>query len=154
MKNFFHSTFACLSLTLMALPSFSQSSVFVSESNVALQGYDVVSYHNAHSAIRGSADFTVKQDGATYYFSSLANKEAFKKNSSAFLPAYGGYCAFAMAMKGAKVPSDPKTFKIYNGKLYLFFNDYYEGNPFNTIIPWNSGEKEMLTKANANWKNM
>ena len=70
------------------------------------------------------------------------------------MPQYGGYCAFAMAMKNAKVPSDPKTFKLHNGKLYLFFNDYYQGDPFNTIIPWNADERNMINKANTNWKTM
>jgi len=71
-----------------------------------------------------------------------------------YVPQFGGYCAFAMAMKSAKVPSDPKTFKLHDGKLYLFFNDYYQGTPFNTIIPWNADEQNMLSKANANWKTM
>jgi len=75
------------------------------------------------------------------------------KDPSAYQPVYGGYCAFAMAMKGAKVPSDPQTFKIRDGKLYLFFNDYYEGTPFNTIVPWNGNEAEMMAKTNTNWKN-
>ena len=52
-------------------------------------------------------------------------------------------------MKNATVPSNPETFKLYNGKLYLFFNDYYEGTAFNTIMPWNSDE-EKLKKASLN----
>jgi len=49
------------------------------------------------------------------------------------------------------VPSDPETFKLRDGKLYLFFNDYYQGEPFNTIVPWNADEPELVRKANANW---
>lgn len=45
----------------------------------------------------------------------------------------------------------PKKFKLIDGKLYLFFNDYYKGKPFNTIVPWNSAEKEMIAKADKNW---
>lgn len=49
---------------------------------------------------------------------------------------------------------DPETFKLHNGKLYLFFSDYYEGTPFNTIIPWNSDEENLKNKADMNWESM
>ena len=59
-----------------------------------------------------------------------------------------------MGMKNAKVESDPESFKLYNGKLYLFFNDYMEGEPFNTIIPWNADEQNAKKMADANWQAM
>lgn len=126
-----------------------------SEKNVAAQGYDVVAYFNTHKAVKGEKSYKVKDEGVTYLFSSAKNAAEFKANASKYKPAYDGYCAFAMAMKGAKVPSDPNTFKIRDGKLYLFFNDYYEGKKFNTIVPWNNAnEAEMVAKANANWKKL
>ena len=140
---------ACLMLISQA--GFAQSKVFTNADNIALGGYDVVAYHKANAAVRGSNEHTATANGATYYFSSADNQKAFQASPAKYLPEYGGYCAFAMAMKGAKVPSDPKTFKLHDGKLYLFFNDYYEGKPFNTIIPWNSDEKNMIAKADANW---
>ncbi|MGW9684579.1 YHS domain-containing (seleno)protein [Flagellimonas sp. 2504JD1-5] len=133
-------------------PSHSQNNVAVNAEGVALNGYDVVAYFKQHEAVRGNNAHAVKNDGAMYYFSSAENASAFKSNPKMFQPVYGGYCAFAMAMKGAKIPADPKTFKIRDGKLYLFFNDYYEGKPFNTIVPWNSNEKEMIVKADQNWR--
>ncbi|WP_190810413.1 YHS domain-containing (seleno)protein [Flagellimonas sp. S3867] len=132
--------------------SYSQNKVATNAEDVALNGYDVVAYFKQHQAVRGNNANAVKKDGATYYFSSAENASAFKSNPKMFQPVYGGYCAFAMAMKGAKVPADPNTFKLRDGKLYLFFNDYYEGKPFNTIVPWNSNEKEMIAKADQNWK--
>ena len=122
------------------------------EGPVAIHGYDVVSYHKAHLAVRGSVDHAVLSGGLTYYFRSKENALAFKANPDAFKPAYGGHCAFAMAAKGAKAPADPKTFKIRGGILYLFYNDLYEGRPFNTIVPWNADEKNMIKKANINWQ--
>ena len=98
--------------------------------------------------------FIVFQFAFDYWFSSSENKSKFQAASGKYLPQYGGYCAFAMAMKSAKVPSDPQTFKLHDGKLYLFFNDYYQGEAFNTIIPWNTDERDMINKANANWKTM
>ncbi len=144
-----------LIITLMysSLPNLGQDQVFVNDRGVALNGYDVVAYRQQHAALRGSADFSAEFQGATYYFNSAENLKSFKQDPAGYLPAFGGYCAFAMAMKGETVPSDPRTFKFHDGKLYLFFNDYYQGKPFNTIIPWNQDERELVDKAQANWNN-
>ena len=147
----FHSVLFTATLLFVAQLSIGQSNVNANADHVALGGYDVVAYHNVYDAVRGNNEFAATHRDATYYFSSAENQKAFQESPSKYLPEYGGYCAFAMAMKGAKVPTDPHTFKIRDGKLYLFFNDYYEGKPFNTIIPWNGSEQEMIGKANANW---
>ena len=52
----------------------------------------------------------------------------------------------------AKAPVDPETFRIDDGKLYLFYNDYWEGKPFNTIVPWLNNESEMEKLAVTNWR--
>ncbi|CAN0588418.1 unnamed protein product [Laminaria digitata] len=127
---------------------------FSNEQGVALGGYDVVGYFKAHEAERGSKAFSVSIKGSTFYFANAENKAAFEKNPSAYLPAFGGYCAFAMASGNGQVPSNPETFKVYNGKLYLFYNDYYEGTPFNTIVPWNADEAKNLAQAEQNWQKL
>ena len=152
--NFLKSFLTLLILTSSISTAFSQSNVFANDHKIALNGYDVVAYFNQYEAERGNNGHAVTVDGTTYYFSSAENAKNFKANPSAYQPQYGGYCAFAVAMKGAKVPSDPTTFKIRDGKLYLFFNDYYEGKPFNTIVPWNGNEANMISKASTNWKTL
>ena len=104
--------------------------------------------------MRGSKNFSSEYEGVNYWFSSAANKQMFEKDPGKYAPQYGGWCAFAMGKKNAKVPSDPQTFKLYNGQLYLFYNDYMQGEPFNTIIPWNADEKNAKQLADANWKSM
>lgn len=150
--KYLNSILVLMTLVSLTTSSCAQSEIFTNDQHIAIGGYDVVAYFNSYEAVRGSNANAVTIEGSTYYFSSAENAAVFKKNPTAYLPQYGGYCAFAMAMQGAKVPSDPKTFKIRDEKLYLFFNDYYEGKPFNTIVPWNGSESAMLTKANANWK--
>lgn len=132
----------------------SGSKYFVDENNVAIKGYDLVAYANQNAAIKGNSSFSSEHDGAKWLFSSAENKAAFKENPSKYLPAYGGYCGFAMAAKNEKVPTDPETFKYYNGQLHLFFNDLWDGQKFNTIVPWNADEKNMKETANTNWKAM
>ena len=132
--------------TLILISVLSASSTFagkpsVNDENVANDGYDVVSYFTSHQAERGSKSHNAKHNGATYYFTNNEHKESFAKNPQNYLPQYDGYCAFAVAKHASKVKADPKTFKLSNRKLYLFFNDFYEGTPTNTIVFWNGAEK-------------
>ncbi len=124
------------------------------EKGVAIGGYDVICYASDNRAVRGSAQHSSLHDGATFYFASPENKKQFDTEPLKYLPAYGGHCAFAMAVGNGKVPCDPQTFKFHNGRLYFFFNDYYEGAPFNTIVPWNADEEKLITKADANWREL
>lgn len=118
------------------------------EQDVAAKGYDVVAYIKQGKAVKGSASFAVVHQGVKYYFASAANKEVFKNNAAAYEPQYGGWCAYAMGATGEKVDIDPETFKVVNGKLYLFYNRFFN----NTLPKWNKDEANLKTKADANWK--
>lgn len=128
--------------------------VFVNKDNVANNGYDLVNYFTTNTAERGSKEFSTDHNEATYYFASAKNLNAFKKAPNDYLPQYGGYCSFAVAKMNQKVPVDPQTFRVDDGKLYLFYNDYWEGKPFNTIVPYLSNEAEMDKLAKENWKSL
>ena len=73
----------------------------------------------------------------------------FLKNPSKYEPQYGGWCAYAMGSAGEKVEINPETFKIIDGKLYLFYNAYFN----NTLKSWNKEETKLKSQADTNWKN-
>ncbi len=140
-------------LVLFALKGFSQNdtkriSEFNLEKKVAIQGYDPVAYFKQAKAIKGKKELAAAFEGVNYYFSSLGNKEAFLKAPSAYEPQYGGWCAYAMGDSGEKVEVNPETFKILDGKLYLFYNAYFT----NTLKSWNKDQSNLKTKADRNWK--
>ena len=139
-------------IVLIAINNTNAQDVFKDKNNVANKGYDVVNYFTSYTAERGSKDFSIEHEGAIYYFVSKENLETFKKNPKKYLPQYDGYCAFGVAKSNTKFPVDPKTFRIDDGKLYLFYNDFYEGKPFNTMIPWINNEEKMEKLAEVNWK--
>lgn len=118
--------------------------------DIAISGYDPVAYFNLNKAVKGKKDFIVNQDGVYYLFSTAENKEEFKKNPSRYEPQYGGWCAYAMGAKGQKVTVDPETFKIIDGKLYLFYNSSFN----NTLKTWNKDETNLKSQADNNWKNI
>ena len=117
---------------------------------VALSGYDAVAYFTINKATRGSKEFSTRFAGVSYYFSSAQNLDAFKKNPEKYMPQYGGWCAYAMGAKGEKVEVDPETFKIVDGKLYLFYNKFFN----NTLNSWNKDEANLKMKADQNWKKL
>lgn len=121
---------------------------FNTEKNIALKGYDPVAYFTQNKAIKGSNKYTVNLDGIIYYCSSQINKDLLTKSPTKYEPQYGGWCAYAMGAKNTKVEIDPETFKILDGKLYLFYNKLFT----NTLIFWNKDEANLKLKADANWK--
>lgn len=119
----------------------------VSRTGLAIEGYDPVAYFSKQKAIEGKKELSLVMNGATWYFSSPENRDLFKANPAKYEPQYGGWCAYAMGAKGEKVEVDPETFKVLNGKLYLFYNKYFN----NTLKSWDKDEVNLKDKADVNW---
>ena len=119
------------------------------EDGVAINGYDPVSYFDG-KPLEGTKSFQYTHQGVTYRFANQANMDKFKANPSKYEPAYGGWCAYAMGAKGEKVEVNPETYKITNGRLYLFYNAFFN----NTLKDWNKDEKGLMKKADDNWKKL
>ena len=117
------------------------------EKGVAIQGYDPVAYFLQNKAVKGNKQFTALADGVTYNFLSATNKDLFVKDYKKYEPQYGGWCAYAMGATNEKVEIDPETFKIVNGKLYLFYHSWVN----NTLNKWNKDEANLKAKADKNW---
>lgn len=117
MKRLFLPFFALALLVFPALSHAGESSVALD--TVAVQGYDLVSYHLGDGVpVRGNGNNVAYSNGAVYLFANAENKKAFEANPAKYLPAYGGYCAFG-ASKGKKFVGDPLLYRLVNGKLYL-----------------------------------
>jgi hypothetical protein len=145
----------CLSILAVAMGSvYGQSDEFRKQNfnvkkDLALEGYDPVSYFEG-SPLRGDPTRRFVHKGITYQFASVANLSKFKLMPDKYEPAYGGWCAYAMGESGEKVKIDPETFKILDGKLYLFYN--FWGN--NTLEDWKKNEIKLKEAADHNWKNI
>ena len=118
------------------------------EKGLAIQGYDPVAYFTQQKAVKGDPRYAVNASGVRYYFATEANKALFLKNPAAYEPQYGGWCAYAMGATGEKVEIDPETFKILNGKLYLFYHSWTN----NTLTKWNKDEANLKSRADKNWQ--
>ena len=91
------------------------------EGGIAVDGSDVVAYFTQGAPVAGDATITHDYMGATWQFSSEANRDAFAADPAAYAPQYGGYCAYAVS-QGYTAPTVPDAWTIVDGKLYLNFS--------------------------------
>lgn len=112
-------------------------------SNTGAGGYDVVSYFEAGEPTKGSADYSTRHQGATWRFASAENLARFSNNPELYLPAYGGYCAWAVS-QGYLAKGDPRHWSIRQGRLYLNYNQSVQDR-------WLQSPDKFIQQADANW---
>jgi YHS domain-containing protein len=137
-----------------ALSEHQRQADFALKDGLALQGYDPVAYFNGQPA-KGKPGLSTTYKGVTYRFANPQNRETFIKTPARYEPAYGGWCAWAMAEDGSKVSVDPESYKIVNGRLLLFYNGFWA----DTRKQWNQQaargeESAMLTEADGHWRRL
>ena len=138
-------------ITVQAAPTASIQERFDTLGNgVALGGFDPVAYfpEGGSKAAKGFIQRDLKHKGVTYRFASDANRDRFRANPEKYVPAFNGWCAWAMSELNAKVDVEPTAYEVYNGKLYVF----YDHADLNTRKMWLENPKGMISKANGNWK--
>ncbi|MFT5423939.1 MAG: hypothetical protein ACI89L_001731 [Phycisphaerales bacterium] len=113
----------------------------VDKNALAIKGYDPVSYfpEGGSTPTRGDKKIELVRLGVHYRFASEAHRELFKADPEKYEPAYGGWCAYAMA-KGDYTAPDPKRYLIQNGKLMLFYDGFFG----DTYKKWNDEEPKVL----------
>lgn len=150
MKNFVLS----LAFSLLAGTAFAGEQ-YLDETGFAASGYDVVSYFDLEQAAIGQSQplaalgqrsITADYNGATFAFSSTANRDRFLTNPAGFAPQYDGHCAYGVS-KGGKVPGNPNLWRIVDGKLYLNITTTVRGF-------WEEDITGNLLKSESNWLNI
>lgn len=106
-------------------------------------GYDPVAYFTDGKPMRGSGYHVTVHDGVAYAFTSEAHKKLFEANPLKYLPAYGGYCAYGVAV-GKKFIVDPEAWKIVDGTLYLNLDKTIQHK-------WEKDIPGYIKKADSNW---
>ena len=137
-----------LLMSLMAIPV-SPVSAFEAVNTsffggVALDGYDAVSYFRRSRAVKGKKSYAFEWKGATWLFSSSANRQRFSADPEFFAPQYGGYCSNQMSL-GYLSDIDPHVWRIIDHKLYLFGHD--EGR-----VRWASETHQRIADADRHWR--
>lgn len=136
MKNTMCSLTIIAALVTFVMPAFAGQLVNVAgASKIALDGYDPVAFFTDQKPTHGNPAISSTYNGAKYIFASNTHKEKFEASPEKYVPEFGGYCAYGVAVN-ALFPVDINTWQIRNGKLYLNlnpqilkeFNKDFEGN--------------------------
>ena len=89
------------------------------EQRLMLKGADVVAYFMQNKYVQGNAQFRSSYEGVDFRFASAEHKALFDQSPEKYLPEYGGYCANGIVY-GIPWGGDADTWKMINGKLYIF----------------------------------
>jgi len=159
MKKYIHCLPVLLTvLSTLPLHMFAEPAVEVRQreysldrGHLAAKGYDPVSYHLLNGPIKGKKSIAAEFRGVIYRFESQANKAEFLKDPTKYEPEYGGWCAWAM-LDGDRTEPNPKSYKIVDGKLYLFYDGFFG----DTLKAWNkkaaeTSDEALIKQADVRW---
>jgi YHS domain-containing protein len=117
--------------------------------------FDPVSYLKDNKAVKvggeNSKKFRASFEGSTYVFSSQSHLDLFKKNPAEFVPQFGGWCAYAVAVPKEKVDIDPYSFSVQDGKLLLFYNGFLNDTRKTWLHDKKKNPQTYLKEADSNW---
>lgn len=137
------STFATSALVVSSLSFAANIEVNANGNDLAIKGYDAVSYFSKGEPTKGTEKFTSAYNGAIYQFSSADNRDLFKADPAKYAPQYGGYCAMGVALN-RKLDTDPTAWHIQEGKLYLNLNKAVQKK-------WSTDIPGYIDTAQGNW---
>jgi len=137
------STFVTSALVVSSLSFAANIEVNANGNDLAIKGYDAVSYFSKGEPTKGTEKFTSAYNGAIYQFSSADNRDLFKADPAKYAPQYGGYCAMGVALN-RKLDTDPTAWHIQEGKLYLNLNKAVQKK-------WSTDIPGYIDTAQGNW---
>ncbi len=112
-------------------------------STPGLSGYDPVAYFTEGKPVRGNGYHITEYNGVTYAFANKENRKRFEANPEKYVPAYGGYCAYGVAV-GKKFVADPTVWRIVDGTLYVNLDRDIQRT-------WQKDIPGYIKKAERNW---
>jgi YHS domain-containing protein len=143
LSSLIKSTLISSALLVSSLSFAANIEVNTNNNDLAINGYDTVSYFIKGAPTQGSDKFTAAYNGAIYHFASADNRDLFKATPAKYAPQYGGFCAMGVAMN-QKFDTDPTAWHIKGDKLYLNLNKDVQKK-------WLTDVPGFLETAQVNW---
>lgn len=111
--------------------------------DLAMDGYDVMSYWQGGKPVKGDEQYRYEYGGATWLFVSQQHLETFASSPAKYAPQFGGHCAYA-ASRGYLADVDPFAWRIWDKQLYLNYSPGVQRM-------WAGSIDANITKGNDNW---
>jgi YHS domain-containing protein len=109
----------------------------------AIQGYDPVAFHTVKKPVKGDPYISAEAIGYKFLFANEENKKLFEKDPEKYIPAFGGYCAFGVAL-GVFFPVEIDTWDMDEGRVFFQFSQAIKDK-------FNENRVANLAKAKENW---
>lgn len=119
------------------------SVIFNTSKNIAINGYDTVSYQRQNMAQIGDPRYQADWAGSTWYFISTKNRDFFAASPESYAPQFGGYDPVRVS-EGYTTPTDPEIYSVKAGLLFLHYKIEYRDY-------WEKDRATNLILANSNW---
>ena len=110
---------------------------------LGLHGYDPLTYFEGPKPQPGRPEFEHAWGGATWRFTSAANRDRFAADPERYAPQFGGYCAKAVS-ENHTADVDPLAYKVVDGKLYLNYSPKVQKL-------WDEDVPGRIARANGYW---
>ena len=135
--------FLCFATALLVSFSVHATDPVFSTEDGAIRGYDPVAYFTEGKPVKGDPGISTAWNDATWYFASAENLATFIADPDKYAPAYGGYCAYAVA-NGYTATTEPDAWSVVDGRLFLNYSKRVKQR-------WAKDINGYVTKADANW---
>jgi YHS domain-containing protein len=117
--------------------------IYSTDKNIAINGYDTVSYFDKNGPTIGNPDFEVEWAGTKWFFTSRENRDKFAKSPDTYAPQFGGYDPVGIA-QGYTNPSTPEHYIVFARQLFLFYTD-------ESKVHWDKDRGTNMVLAQSNW---
>lgn len=136
-------TFAALT----SVPAFAGGGILnKTEDGIAMDGFDVVSYHVASKPAKGTSEFSTEYRDATWLFTSAENRDLFLSDPAKYEPKYNGWCSNAVS-KGYSAEVDfVEGWAVIDGDLHLAWAE-------TTMNKFLAERRVKRVRADDNWEN-
>lgn len=122
---------------------FARSAVYVTDAG-ALAGYDPVAYFTEGEAVKGLPENVTTYQGVSWRFANKEHMELFLQQPERYMPAYGGFCAYAMS-EGYTAYSDPSVWRVIDGRLFLNYDR-------DVMTTWTQSSADRIAEADRIWQ--
>jgi hypothetical protein len=111
--------------------------------NLAVGGFDVVSYYTMPEPVMGDPAIFYAWNGAVWLFATDENRALFRSEPEKYAPAYGGHGAWPITVKQF-LRGDPHLYTMDEGRLYLHYTQ-------STMEKWLADKAALRAKADKIW---
>lgn len=143
LSTYFKRFAALVAITFSAGSFAADVTINADDNDVAIHGYDAVSYFSKSGPVKGEAKYTASYNDTIYHFATAENRDSFRADPAKYAPQFGGFCAMGVALN-QKLDVDPMAWRIVDGKLYLNLNKQVQAK-------WMEDIPANIATAERNW---